>query len=103
MEVFKDTTVKMPDGETVTMRLAEMGSHIGSGEKLWGARDPKIDRLRSSDQSDQHRIWTISRCSRCPDVQPMVSGKLLPLHDAALCHRPDCGVWERMTFLTLKW
>ncbi|MFV9646558.1 MAG: putative transposase, partial [Desulfobacterales bacterium] len=36
LETFRDTEVNMPDGELVTMRLAEQGSLIGSGGKeIW--------------------------------------------------------------------
>ena len=35
LTMFRNTEVRMPDGELVTMRLAEMDTLIGSSQKLW--------------------------------------------------------------------
>jgi len=35
LTMFRDTDVRMPGGELVTMRLAEMGTLIGSSQKIW--------------------------------------------------------------------
>ena len=50
------------------------------------ARGPQADFQRPSDQPDQHGLRS-GRLAGCGGaVQPMVSGKLLPLHDGTLCH-----------------
>ena len=53
-------------------------------------------RFRSSKRPVQHSVWPHSWWPRSTNVQPMVSGKLLPLYDATLCHRADCEVRSRL-------
>lgn len=51
-----------------------------------GPRGSQVDCNRASGQPDQHGLRPVGHGERRTPVQPMVPGKLLPLHDGTLCH-----------------
>ena len=83
---FAEVETTLPGGERVTLKLAERGTWIGDRKSgLWVRETRKLT-------DSGHQVSLIStafgesrgRIRR--DVQSMVPGKLLPLHDATLCH-----------------
>jgi transposase len=60
---FMEQTVRMPDGETVTMRLAEMGILLGSGKQAFWVRE--VRKLTDSG----HQTSLISTAYELPHTQ----------------------------------
>ena len=84
-EWFVEHKVAMPNGEKVSMRLAEMGSLVGSGKEAdVDAGGSETDEIRTPDQPDKHRIRNGPCSSGCLHVHSMVSGKFLSIHAPAL-------------------
>lgn len=87
-EEFSQTQVTLPRGEAVSLKLAERGSWIGDKKNgLWVREVRKLN-------ASGHQTSLISSAYGQLAVQdtaglrePMVPGKLLPLHDGTLCHR----------------
>ncbi len=83
---FAEVETTLPNGERVKLKLAERGTWIGQRKSgLWVRETRKADYQRASSEPDQLGIRQIVVGGLCSIVQSMVSGKLLPLHDATLC------------------
>lgn len=63
VEWFMEQTVRMPDGETVAMRLAEMGTLLGSGKEAFWVRE--VRKLTDSG----HQTSLISTAYELPHTQ----------------------------------
>ena len=84
---FAEIETMLPGGEQVSLRLAERGIWIGDRKSgLWVREVRKLT-------TSGHQVSLISTAfgasapeDCCSVVQSVVPGKLLPLHDATLCH-----------------
>lgn len=93
-EWFETRDVSMPNGERVTMKLAEMGSWIGDAKKgLWVREVRKLTASghQTSLISTAYKIslWLghpLGTAGCYTDIQPLVPGKLFRLYDATLWH-----------------
>ena len=88
-EWFDEHEVTMPAGETTEMRLCEMGSLVGSDKKMWMREVGKLTDSghQTSVTSTAHALDLTHLSGRMFSrwcQQPVVSGKLLPIHDATL-------------------
>ena len=84
---FAEVETTLPNGERVSLKLAERGTWIGDRKNgLWMRETRKLTEKWAPGQPDQHGLWQVGAGGFCSVVQSMVSGKLLPLHDGTLCH-----------------
>jgi len=92
-EEFTERAAVLPHGERVTMMLAERGSYIGDRRTgLWVREIRKLTDSGHQVGSDRDGLEVAGAGVRGADVCSMVSGELLPLHDATLSYRCTCGV-----------